>query len=63
MVKDKLLRINIAAIKQSMDNDVSIVWKPGDKMLADALSKKQSNSKTLLQVLLSGDLNESGLET
>ena len=56
MVKDKLLRINIAAIKQSMDNYVSIVWKPGDSMLADALSKKQSNSKTLLQVLLSGEL-------
>ena len=45
-----------------MDNYVTIVWKPGDSMLADALSKKQSNSKTLLQVLLSGDLNEAGIK-
>ena len=57
MVKNKLLRINIAAIKQAMEKyKVLIDWQPGNMMIADALSKRQSDKKFLIQAVSSGYL-------
>ena len=55
LVKDKMLRINIAAIKQSMEEfNVDFIWKRGSKMIADALSKKQSNKDMLRNAIMAG---------
>ena len=59
LVKDKLLRINMAAIKQMVDTyGIVITWKPGCRMIADALSKKQSKKEMLLKAVGNGFINQ-----
>ena len=58
MVDDKLLRINIAAIKQMIEKyDIEVSWRPGSRMIADALSKKQASKEILLQTVKSGRID------
>ena len=58
-VDDKLLHIDIGAIKQLMQrNEVtSVQWIPGKKMLANVLTKIGAASFYLLELLQSGNLN------
>ena len=57
-VQEKLLRINIASIKQliSMEN-ISVSWIPHSMQLADCMTKKGASGTTLLEALQSGKLN------
>ena len=55
LVKDKMLRINIAAIKQAIERfNVHFHWKCGGEMIADALSKKHSNKEILRRAIMLG---------
>ena len=57
-VDDKMLRINIAAIKQMVEkHDIEVIWKKGSRMIADALSKKQTKKQVLLESVQSGHIN------
>ena len=56
-VEEKLLRINIAAIKQLVGiYDISISWVPGDLQMADSMTKKGASGAGLLTTLRSGRL-------
>lgn len=58
LVSDKMLRIDIASIKQMIErNSVLIEWTEGKSMIADSLSKRQSSKDLLLRSLCSGHLN------
>ena len=58
LVKDKMLRIDIAAIKQAIDRyNVNFQWKNGSEMVADALSKKHSNKEILRRAIMFGQLD------
>ena len=57
-VNDKRLRIDLAALKQEINNkDVIVHWVPGHLMLADALSKKGVNKEHLNTVLRTGRIS------
>ena len=57
-VEDKMLRINIAAIKQMIEKyEIQVVWKEGSRMIADALSKKQSKKDVLLEAVQGGRIS------
>ena len=59
MVDDKRLRIDISAIKESLQtNDVrSIQWCPGSVQLANSLTKRGAQSQPLLRIFQSGTLS------
>ena len=58
LVADKMLRIDIASIKQMLErNSISITWTDGKQMIADALSKRQSSKDLLIKSLSSGHLD------
>ena len=51
-VDDRRLRIDIAAIKQTvMNKDIQAYHVPGDMMLANCLTKKGASTHDLLEVL------------
>ena len=57
-VDDKMLRINIAAIKQMVEKyKIEVTWKAGSQMIADALSKKQTKKNVLLEAVQGGRIN------
>ena len=57
-VNDKRLRIDLAALKQEIDEkDVMVHWVPGNLMLADVLSKKGVKKEPLNTVLRSGKIS------
>ena len=58
MVEDKRLRLDISAIKQTMEESkVSCVWCPGNLQLANCLTKKGASALQLLSVLQSGKID------
>ena len=61
-VDDKYLRINIAAIKESIQTGQvrSVRWCPGSIQLANVLTKRGAQSRLLLDILQSGQLNLEG---
>ena len=56
MVDDKRLRLDIAALKESLENKElhSVHWCPGDQQLADVMTKRGVNSYKIMAVLCSG---------
>ena len=59
LVKDKLLRINVAAIKQAIQTlNVTVVWKEGSKMIADGLSKRNAPKDLLVNAVTAGSLSQ-----
>ena len=57
LVSDKKLRIDIAAIKQTMtEENVSVQWLRSTEMIADCLTKKGADSSTLMSVIQQGQL-------
>ena len=60
LVEDKLTRLYISAVKQCLDsNDIrKVIHVPGERMLADCLTKRGASSKLLLKVLQDGVLPE-----
>ena len=61
MVDDKRLRLDIAAIKESLEkNEVSSVrWLPGESQLANCLTKRGASGYELMKVLMDGRLRTS----
>ena len=58
LVSDKKLRIDIAAIKQTMsEENVSVYWLRSSEMIADCLTKKGADSSKLLSVIQQGKLS------
>ena len=58
LVSDKKLRIDIAAIKQTMsEENVSVYWLRSSEMIADCLTKKGADSSKLLSVIRQGKLS------
>ena len=62
MVDDKRLRIDISAIKESIQSgDVrSVQWCPGAVQLANPLTKRGAQCKLLLEVFQSGKMQLEG---
>ena len=57
LVSDKKLRIDIAAIKQTMsEENVAVKWLRSSEMIADCLTKKGADSTTLMSVIRQGQL-------
>ena len=58
LVDDKRLRLDIAAIKESVDrNEIATVkWIHGDEQLANCLTKRGASSHKLMQILMNGYL-------
>ena len=56
LVSDKMLRIDVAAIKQLLEQNViqQVKWCPAEKQLADVLTKRGANPSGLLDVITSG---------
>ena len=54
-VSDKLLRVDINLIKESMErNHVEVKWIEGERNLSDVMTKAGVNSKPLLDTLRYG---------
>ena len=55
-VDDKRLRMDIGAIRQSLDRGEvhSIRWCPGSQQLANAMTKRGASSEELLKTLQTG---------
>ena len=62
MVEDKRLRIDLAAIKETLEKekDVLVKWCPGSEQLANCMTKRGSSPYDLLAVLQSGKLPHKG---
>lgn len=60
MVDDKRLRVDIAAIRESLEtNSVNeIKWCSGDIQLANRMTKQSASGYQLLDVLQNGKLNK-----
>ena len=59
LVEEKLLRINIAAVKQLVSEfGITVSWVPGDLQLANGMTKKGASGVSLLTALQSGRLDE-----
>ncbi len=58
MVDDKMLRLDIAAVKENVkgDQNIKMEWCPGKQQLANCLTKRGTTSYHLMQVLQSGQL-------
>jgi ribonuclease HI len=57
LVEEKRLRIDISAIKEIVDSEnVSVVWVPGVRQLADCLTKKGASPHKLMDVISNGQL-------
>ena len=57
-VTEKVLRINIASVKQFVEEyNMGVQWIPADLMLADCMTKRGASGEHLLQVLRSGKLD------
>ena len=58
-VEERLLRLNIASIKQMMyDRGITVSWVPGEQQLADSMTKKGASGAKLLTTLQSGKLDK-----
>ena len=58
-VTDHKHRVNIARIKETVNNENVVVhWCPGGEMLANPLTKRGANSDNLLKVLQRGNIHE-----
>ena len=60
MVTEKLLRINIAELKQTIlrhENNIKLFWIPSKLMLSDSLTKSGAANDRLLKVMETGQLN------
>ena len=56
-VEEKRLRVEIAAIRESLRNgEVQVDWIPKTKQLADCLTQQGADSKKLMEVLEDGRL-------
>ena len=60
LVDDKQLRVDIAAISQSLARDevIEIKWCPGKARLADCMTKHGASGYSLLNVLAEGRMPE-----
>ena len=57
LVDDRRLRIDMGALKQVLDSHIrDIIWVPGERQLADCLTKKGAKCDALLGVFHSGKL-------
>ena len=57
LVKDRRLRIDMAQIQEVIKKEkVSLLWIPGNEMLADILTKKGVCADSILNVLRTGRL-------
>ena len=57
LVDDRMLRLDIGSLKQMMERDIrKIMWIPGERQLADCLTKKGARCDALLGVYHSGKL-------
>ena len=58
LVEDKRLRLDIAAIKQSLESGetVGVYWIPGDHQLANCLTKRGASGYQLMKALVRGQL-------
>jgi hypothetical protein len=58
LVDDKRLRIDIAALKESLcATEMTVKWCPGDKQLSNCMTKRGASSYSLLSVLQSGNFS------
>ena len=56
-VLDKKLRIDLACVKESIEKEnVKVEWIPGDRMLANCLTKAGASARDLMRVLETGTL-------
>ncbi len=56
-VEDRRLRLDIAQIQECVQTEnVSVKWIPGEKMLADCLTKDGANPDKLMEVLRLGKI-------
>ena len=57
-VTERVLRINIASIKQFVEeHNIGVQWIPADFMLADCMTKRGASGEHLLEVFRSGKLS------
>ena len=57
-VEEKLLRLNMASIKQLMEeHEINVSWIAGEFQLADCLTKRGASGEKLLAVMQSGALD------
>ena len=57
LVQDRRLRIDIGALKQTLEREVTAVhWCPGENQLADSLTKRGANGMPLLRIFHQGHL-------
>jgi hypothetical protein len=62
LVDDKKLRCDIAMIQESEDKEkVDVRWVPGDRMIADCLTKRGARTAELISVLKTGRMKGYGL--
>lgn len=65
MVTEKLLRINIAELKQTIlryENNIQLFWIPSKLMLSDSLTKSGAPNDRLIEVMDTGKLNMDEIE-
>ena len=57
LVSDRRLRIDIAALKQTLELVRKVIWVPGPEQLANCLTKKGASSQDLMEIFRSGKLH------
>ena len=57
--EEKHLHLEISSLKESIDKNVKVLWKPGNEQHADCLTKLGSNPTMLLEILQKGRLTYS----
>ena len=57
LVSDRRLRIDIAALKQTLECIRKVIWVPGSEQLANCLTKKGASSLDLMEIFRSGKLH------
>ena len=57
LVSDRKLRIDIASLKETLQEVRSVVWVPGPQQLANCLTKKGASCEDLHKIFTTGKLN------
>ena len=57
LVKDRRLRIDMTQIQEAIrEENIELLWIPGNEMLADILTKKGVSADSILEVIRNGRL-------
>ena len=57
LVEERRLRIDIGILKQNLERDIrQVIWIPGDRQLANCMTKKGASGDSLLTIFHSGKL-------